>query len=167
MNMLVTREKREELQRQRPRAIMETLLTGPLAQLSMARDLMEAVTEGAAFVPPVEVSEKDGNYIIDVALPGFRNEDIDIEASGNEVTISGRYEQSKEDRKTHFSEMRQGSFMRTIALPNEVNLDTVKATFENGILRIVATPKSSIASKKVPIAAGSQSGAQGGGSGSR
>jgi HSP20 family protein len=142
------------------RGIFDIFFQAPLAEttlpeLSLARAMMSAIagptTEMMNFVPNVEVAEKDGNYVVDVALPGFRRDDIDIEVSGNELTVSGKYERKQEDGKKHYSEMRQASFTRTLVLPQEINADQVTAAFDNGILHITARPLSQIASKKVQI----------------
>ncbi|MGZ3551712.1 MAG: Hsp20/alpha crystallin family protein [Vulcanimicrobiaceae bacterium] len=138
-----------------------------LPELSLARSLMNTVlpaAEAAAFLPNVEVSEKDGNYIIDVALPGFKREDIDIEVSGNEITITGQYERKEEDTRTHYTEMRQASFTRTLVLPQEIDADKVTASFENGILRITAPSVASISAKHVAISGSEGTGSQTGGS---
>lgn len=138
-------------------SIFDVLLQPPFAELSIARNLMNALSpampEAAAFVPQVEVREKDGNYLVDVALPGFKKDDIEIDVSGNELTISGKYEQRREDATLHYSEMRQGSFTRTITLPQEINADEVSATFEDGILHITAPPMAPVSHKKITIKA--------------
>jgi HSP20 family protein len=147
--------------------VFDALFMPPLPELTVARGLMSALTpmltEASQYVPQVELSERDGNYVIEVALPGFRKEDIDVEISGNEVTISGRYQRRREDAKTHYTEMQQASFSRTIVLPQEVDVDRVTATVEDGILRIVAPPMSQISSRKVAVTGQDSSG--GGGQG--
>jgi HSP20 family molecular chaperone IbpA len=138
----------------RPRTLFEALFRPGFPDLSMTRDLMSALNalpENAPFIPSVELSEKDGNYVVDMALPGFSEKDIDIEVSGNEITISGKYERKQEDRKTHYSEMQQASFMRTIVLPQDVNTDKVSASFKDGMLHVSAPPVAPIAAKKVAI----------------
>jgi HSP20 family protein len=126
-----------------------------LPEVSLARALVNAIagpgTEMTTFLPSVDITEKDGNYIVEAALPGFRREDIDVEVSGNELTITGKFERKLESGKKHYSEMRQASFTRTIVLPQEINADQVSATFDGGILRITAPPLSQISTKKVSI----------------
>lgn len=130
-------------------AARPTLARSPLEVLFRS-GLLSALPE-AAFVPSVEVSEKDGNYLIEMALPGFDRNSIDIEVSGNEITVSGRYERKQEDRKTHYSEMQQASFARTVVLPHDIAADKVTADFQNGMLRITAPPVAPIAAKKIAI----------------
>lgn len=142
----------------RQRSIVETFFRSPFPELSIARDLMNAVapslSAAASFIPNVELYEKDGNYVIDAALPGFKKDDIDVEISGNEITLSGTYEVREDHRKTHYSEMQQASFTRTFVLPHEIDVDKVMASFENGILEITAPPVAGVSSKRVAIKGG-------------
>ena len=102
---------------------------------------------------PSTSRSKDGNYVIEAAAPGFRKEDISIEVTANQVTISGQRDEQQEDRKRRYSEIRRAAFTRTIMLPRDVNPDSAKATFENGVLKIVLQPTSPIGAKKIPIEA--------------
>lgn len=159
MNILQTRERDGGSQSARRTAphrtnVLDVLLGPPLAELSIARGLINAldpIVGESAYLPSVELAERDGNYVIDVALPGFQPEDIAMELSGNELTISGSYKRRRDDAKTHYSEMQQASFTRTILLPQEVDADRVTANFENGMLHIVAPPKAPLTSKKISI----------------
>lgn len=139
----------------RPRSVLEALFRSGFPETSLTRDLMSALTTipeaPAAFTPSLELSEKDGNYVVDMALPGFDPKNIDIEVSGNEITISGTYERKQEDRKTHYSEMQQASFTRTVVLPQEIDADKVTASFEHGMLHVTAPPIAPVKAKKVAI----------------
>jgi HSP20 family protein len=148
----------QQRQPARRRGILDMVYAAPLLdalpELSLARAMMNTIgspSEMAAFVPNVDVSEKDGNYVVEVALPGFRREDIDIEVSGNELTVTGKYDRKLEDGKKHYSEIRQASFVRTIVLPQDIKSDAVTASFEDGILRITAPPATQLSKKKVTI----------------
>jgi HSP20 family protein len=139
----------------RQRNVLEALFRSGFPETSLTRDLVSALTTlpdaPTVFTPNLELSEKDGNYVIDMALPGFDPKNIDIEVSGNEITISGTYERKQEDRKTHYSEMQQASFTRTVVLPQDVDSDKVTASFESGMLRVTAPSIAPIKAKKVAI----------------
>ena len=124
-----------------------------LIDAMMNAPLQAEVLAEEAFVPAVDVYERDGNYVIEAALPGFRRDDISIDVQPSQVTISGQYEEQKQDDKSkqRYSEIRRSAFTRTILLPREVNPDTAKATFENGLLSITLQPLSPSAGKKLEI----------------
>lgn len=144
----------------RRRGVLDSIFQVPVAdavfpELSLARAILSGMpipsNEPASFLPSVEISEKDGAYVVDAALPGFKREDIDVEVSGNELTISGKYERKQDSARKHYSEMRQASFTRTIVLPQELDADNVSASFENGVLHVTAKPVAAIATKKVTV----------------
>lgn len=109
-------------------------------------------TPSPAF-PAVDVSEQDGNYIIEAAVPGFTKDDVSIEVTANQVTISGQHAEEQDDRKRRYSEIRRAEFTRTLVLPRDVNPDSAKATFENGVLKITLQPTTPIGAKKISIEA--------------
>lgn len=121
------------------------------AQRRVLNTLMSRLPDGAGFVPNVEIAEKDGSYIVRVALPGFKKEDIGVEIAGNELTISGSYERKITDEKTRYSEMQQASFTRTIALPQDIDEEKTDARFEDGVLVITAPPSTPISARKVNV----------------
>jgi HSP20 family protein len=128
---------------------------GRLIDAMMNAPLPREIIAEENFVPAIDVYEKDNNYVIDVALPGFRKDDISIEVQANQVTISGRYEESKDEgdgkTKPRYSEIRRASFTRTVVLPREVDPDRAKATFENGVLSITLPPSTPITGKKIEV----------------
>lgn len=108
----------------------------------------------AAVEPAVNVYEKDGAYIVECALPGYKKDDIKVEARGDQVLITGTYSEEKTEDKNryHRREMRQGSFARTIDLPQEIDPERVTAKLENGVLQLTLHPTTAVKSKSIPIA---------------
>jgi HSP20 family protein len=124
-----------------------------LIDAMMNASLPAAVVAEEAFVPAIDAYERDGNYVIEAALPGFRKDDLSIDVQPGQVTISGQYEEQKQDNKSkpRYSEIRRAAFTRTILLPREVDPQTAKATFENGLLSITLQPMSPKPDKKIEI----------------
>lgn len=121
--------------------------------LSRILDAMSVPEIAIPAFPAVDVSELNGNYIIEAAVPGFTKDDVSIEVTANQVTISGRHAGEQDDRKRRYSEIRRAEFTRTLVLPRDVNPDSAKATFENGVLKITLQPTTPIGSKKIAIEA--------------
>lgn len=111
-----------------------------------------ALPEFAEFEPAVNVYEKDGIYTVDCAVPGYKKDDISIEARGDEVTISGSYARETEHKNHyHRKELRQGSFTRVVELPEEIDPEHVDAKLENGMLKITLRPTHAVKAKNIPI----------------
>jgi HSP20 family protein len=87
---------------------------------------------------PLDVTTDANRVTIEAALPGIKPEDVDITVENGTVTISGRTadERSGDEGSYVLQEIRRGSFSRTVALPNGLEPDKARATFENGILRL-------------------------------
>lgn len=105
--------------------------------------------------PAVNIKEQDGTYYLECALPGYKKDDISVELSDDTVTISGTYKEEKKEEQAHYHrrELRQGSFARTVELPEEIDVDKASATFDNGMLKLTLTPSKTSAKKKIPITA--------------
>lgn len=90
-------------------------------------------------VPSLNVSEKDKNYEIELAAPGFSKDDFDITIDDGILTISAdKKEESKEEKEAYLKrEFRYSSFTRSIALPENINEDQdVKASYKDGLLKL-------------------------------
>jgi HSP20 family protein len=71
-------------------------------------------------------------------LPGIAAKDIDVQVSGNVLTVSGHREEEKEEkgRTFHRLERRYGDFSRSVILPCAVVEDEVAAEYHDGVLTI-------------------------------
>jgi HSP20 family protein len=126
-----------------------------LANTLFANGSMNGI-EAVAF-PPVELYEKDDNFVLEVLVPGFKRDEINIEVNDTRVTISGSSErQAVEDRlkgQVHQSEFERNDFQRTISLPTEVDAERVSARLQDGLLTIALPRLSPTQAKRVAITA--------------
>lgn len=91
----------------------------------------------------VDLTEDEKNVIVKTAIPGVREEDIDVNVQGDTLTISAESRNEREEQREgwHLRELRYGKFARTVRLPAEVDANKAEAALENGILTITL-PKS-------------------------
>jgi HSP20 family protein len=91
-----------------------------------------------AMVPALDMSESDSSIDVRMDLPGITAKDIDIQVSGNVLTVTGKREEEKEEKgKTfHRVERRYGDFSRSVTLPCAVDEDKVAAEYRDGVLSI-------------------------------
>jgi HSP20 family protein len=121
------------------------------------RDLdnwLQAETE-LLWKPAIELSEKDNEFLVKVAVPGVDAKDLNVEVTPEELLVKGesRHEQEEKKGKIHTTEIRSGSIFRTIRFPKKVNPDKVKAEFKNGMLTLTAQVAEEQQAKKVNIEA--------------
>ena len=85
----------------------------------------------------VDIHEGDDSYRICVELPGFGEENIQVEVEDNLLRISGERKQDSGDEDgTRHRESLRGSFRRTFMLPEGVDSEAVKAGYANGVLEV-------------------------------
>ena len=93
--------------------------------------------------PAVDVREKDGEYLMEVELPGLTEKDIELNVEDNILTLSSKKEESKEEKKNGYliRERCNHEFARTFVLPKDVDRDKIKAEFKNGLLVVSIAKK--------------------------
>lgn len=95
----------------------------------------------AGVFPPINLTEDKDNYFIRAELPGLDPGDLDIQTTGNSITISGERKIAAEvGVKYHRKERESGKFSRIINLPETVNMEKVEAGLVDGVLT-VSIPK--------------------------
>jgi len=100
-----------------------------------------------------DVQEKDGNYMIDIELPGYTKEDIHAELKEGYLTITANHNENKEEKDQEGNFIRRerytGSCKRSFYVGNTVKQEEIKAEFKDGILRL-AVPKENPAIAEKP-----------------
>ncbi|MEX0995240.1 MAG: Hsp20/alpha crystallin family protein [Balneolaceae bacterium] len=105
------------------------------------------------FVPKIDVSETEKQYEIEVQLPGMKREDINVQLEDGRLNISGerKVENETKDKTFHKVESSFGSFTRSFQLPDNIDQESVKAAYENGILTITIDKSEEKAKKQISI----------------
>ncbi len=117
----------------------------------------------ASFAPPVDIYEDDQKLVLKLEVPGVRQEDLDIQVEGRTLTVRGERKFSNEEKQENFHrvEHRYGTFARSFTLPNSVDAENVKATYDAGVLQLELTKKAEAKPRQIKIGVGSV-GAEGG-----
>ena len=91
-----------------------------------------------------DIYEENGEYHIEMDIPGYDKKDINIEVKDGYLTIKASKEtEDKEESKNYIRRERVvGSFTKSFAL-GDVDTDKIDAKFENGILN-VTIPKQEV-----------------------
>lgn len=92
----------------------------------------------AGVFPLVNVTEDQDHFYIRSEIPGMKSEEINISATGRNLTISGERKIASEDGNVryHRRERDDGKFSRAIALPSDIQVDKIEAVYVDGILCI-------------------------------
>ncbi len=94
----------------------------------------------AIWSPPVDVEETEDAYVVDVDLPNVDPEDVNLEMRGEELRISGAFEERGRGGVVRRQGRQTGEFEYMIDLPSDIDSDQVQAAYSNGVLT-VTVPK--------------------------
>ena len=105
--------------------------------------------------PSIDMYQTDNEVVVKASIPGLKAEDVQINVSGDVLTLKGevRQEEERQDKAWHIREHRFGSFERSIALPTDVKSDKAEAMFENGILTITLPKADEVKPRTINIKA--------------
>ena len=90
------------------------------------------------WIPAMDLVETDNDFVLRADLPGVAEGDVNIELEDNVLTVSGERKSEHEERQEGYYRVERagGSFSRSLALPEGVDADAIRASFENGVLEI-------------------------------
>jgi len=105
--------------------------------------------------PAIDMYQTDAEIVVKASLPGFTADDVQINITGEVLTLKGelKAQDEKQDRAWHIREQRWGAFERAVALPTDVMADKAKAEFENGILTVTLPKAEEVKPKIINIKA--------------
>ncbi len=110
-----------------------------------------AVTKDTVMRPKIDCRELEDRFQIAAEMPGVNKQDIKVDLDENKrlLTLSGEKKKEKEEKgeKYYFRERFHGTYKRAFQLPENINMDQVQATMNNGLL-IIEIPK---IEKKQPV----------------
>jgi HSP20 family protein len=118
------------------------------------RDLENWFKAESELLHPVNISidETDEGLKVVAEVPGFKPEELEVSVEPRRLTITGKREDAKEEKKkgkTVYSERDSEMIMRVVELPMEVNTEAVVAVLKDGVLEFTM-PKAAPA-KKITI----------------
>jgi HSP20 family protein len=100
------------------------------------------------YQPPMDVYTDGDGYTVEVALPGLKPEDLDVQMIGDTLTISGEFKLEAPEGRQYLVRQRQGGrFQTSVTLPDAADAAQVTANFEHGVL-FLHIPKSEAAKPK-------------------
>lgn len=103
-------------------------------------NMFRAPVFGGQSLMKTDVREKDGKYILDIEMPGYRKEDVKISLYNGTMTISAERHSSNEEKDEGGRMIRQerysGSCSRSFYVGEGIKDSDVHASFNDGILKI-------------------------------
>ena len=94
-------------------------------------------------VPAVNIKENETNFELELAVPGRKKEDFNIEMDHDVLTISSELKQEDHVSEEQYTrrEFSYSSFKRAFTLPETIDSENINASYEDGILKFVLPKK--------------------------
>lgn len=90
-----------------------------------------------SYTPASNIFKDDKGYMLEIAIPGFTKEELDIQLVENKLTITGKYEAPAESEVTFLHKgFRKQGFNMEFSISDSIDGNSISANVENGILSI-------------------------------
>lgn len=115
-------------------------------------DLPNLSNEMRSFAPAIDIDETPDEYLVCADLPGIKEQDIKIDCSANQLTISAeRKYDAVEGRKENRRERFYGSYQRSFSLPQGVDSSKIEASYVGGVLEIHIPKGEAVKSRRIQV----------------
>ena len=103
--------------------------------------------------PSVDIFEREGNVVVKAEMPGIRREDIEVNISEGQITLTGerRHEEEIRDEQYFRIERAYGRLYRALPLPKGCDAQHAVANVKDGVLEVVIPRRGEAVSKKVEV----------------
>ena len=109
--------------------------------------------ENKEWTPTANISETDKEYLIKAELPEVKKEDVKITLNDGVMTISGERKREIEDKGSNEIRIESfyGTFSRSFSLPDNVDIQAIRADSRDGVLRVHVPKTEAVKPKSIAI----------------
>lgn len=122
---------------------------------SFVRPSRALETLGEVAAPALDVYQTPSEVVVKAALPGVKPEDVNIDITGDTLTVKGKSKAEQEVKREDYlyQERRYGAFSRSVVLPGGLKSDKAEATMEDGILTLTIPKAEEVKPKAIKVKA--------------
>ncbi len=119
---------------------------------TLSRIFKEEVPRGV-WSPPVDIIEKVDEVVLKIDLPEIDQNEIDIKVEENTLIIQGERKFLKDATGGNYIQIERpyGNFQRTFTIPKIIDQEGIKASYKDGVLRIVLPKRAELTPKQITI----------------
>ncbi len=104
------------------------------------------------FIPDVDIKETEDAFEILADMPGVNEQNVNVDIEKNTLTISGEIQvQEPEGYQAEYREYMSGHYERSFTVGNEIDRSGVKATVNNGVLRLHLPKAKEAQPRRIPV----------------
>ncbi len=119
---------------------------------TLSRIWKEEVAHGV-WSPPVDIVERGSEVMLKVDLPELSQSEIDIRVEEGTLIIQGERKFVKESPEDNYVQIERpyGTFRRTFSIPRTIDQESIKASYKDGVLRVVLPRKREVQPKQIVV----------------
>jgi HSP20 family protein len=119
---------------------------------TLSRIWKEEVTRGV-WSPPVDILERENEVVFKIDLPEVSQNEIDIRVEENTLIIQGERRFIKDTPDENYIQIERpyGTFRRTFSIPRTIDHEGIKASYKDGVLRVILPRKSETQPKQIVV----------------
>jgi len=119
---------------------------------TLSRIWKEEVTRGV-WSPPVDILERESEVVLKIDLPEVSQNEIDIRVEENTLIIQGERRFIKDTPDGNYIQIERpyGTFRRTFSIPRTIDHEGIKASYKDGVLRVILPRKSETQPKQIVV----------------
>jgi HSP20 family protein len=119
---------------------------------TLSRIWKEDMAQGV-WSPSVDILERGDEVVLKADLPGVTQNEIDIRVEEGTLTIQGERKFVKESSEENYVQIERpyGTFRRTFSIPRTIDQESIKASYKDGVLRIILPRKQEIQPKQIVV----------------
>jgi HSP20 family protein len=111
-----------------------------------------AAGPAGGWAPCADVCETQDTYVVDIEVPGVKQQDLDVKLSGDELAVMGELKETEREGLFRKRTRRTGQFTYRLSLPRYVKFEDITANLSDGVLTL-RIPKAEITGpRKIEIA---------------
>jgi len=101
-------------------------------------DVFNKPFTGTDFLPAVNIRDEEDSFELEMSAPGFKKSDFKITSEDGLLTISAETSSEHKQEKKNYTrkEFSSASFSRSFSLPDNIEEDNVKASYQDGLLKL-------------------------------
>lgn len=119
---------------------------------AMHQDAWGARSSAGVF-PAINLYDDGESFMLRAEIPGLNKEELEVSAKADQVVLRGKREiaAAGQDASYHRREREEGTFRRTVVLPQPIDPNKVTASYTDGVLEIVLPRAEQAMLRKIAI----------------
>jgi len=120
---------------------------------SYNRRIGESAAAPTDWVPPADVQEENGQYVISMDVPGVDVKDIEVTMEKGVLSLSGTRSTGETDKNAYKRRERpSGGFQRRFIMPDDSDAEGITAHGKNGVLQVIIPKRQKAQPRRIEVA---------------